>query len=107
MTKLFIGGLPPHTTEEDVVSMTSLYGSMQSITLIKRKDSGKCRVFCFIEMASETQAQAVIAELNGQQYKGRTLTVKLSEERIVQPNPKVYVKVASGPKKKRPRIKAK
>jgi RNA recognition motif-containing protein len=37
--------------------------------------TGRARGFAFVEMATEEQAQAAAAALNGHQFGGRTLTV--------------------------------
>jgi RNA recognition motif-containing protein len=77
--KLFVGSLPPTTTEESLQALFSQFGKVRSIKLIKDLFSGKCRGFGFLEMEGH-EARAAIAELDGKSFEGNLLKVRFEEE---------------------------
>jgi RNA recognition motif-containing protein len=84
-SKIYVGGLPYATTEEQLKDLFAPHGSVVSSRIITDKFTGQSRGFGFVEMSSETEAQAAIAALNGTQLGGRTLTV--NEARPQEPRP--------------------
>jgi len=78
--KLFIGGLPPSTTEESLQALFSQYSTARSLKLVKDLFSGDCKGFGFLEMEGH-EARAAIAELDGKSFEGSLLKVKFEEER--------------------------
>ena len=80
MKKLFVGSLPPFTTEESLQALFSEFGTVRSIKLAKDLFSGKCKGFGFLEMEGH-EARAAIAGLDGKSYEGSFLKVKFEEER--------------------------
>ena len=75
MKKLFVGSLPPSTTEESLQTLFSQYGTVRSLSLAKDLFSGKCKGFGFLEMEGH-EARAAIAELDGKAFEGSFLKVK-------------------------------
>jgi RNA recognition motif-containing protein len=73
--KIFIGSLSYNVTEEDLRKAFRAFGEVASATVIKDEQSGRSKGFGFVEMPVQTEAQSVIAALNGQAFKGRTITV--------------------------------
>jgi RNA recognition motif-containing protein len=51
------------------------FGSVDSVRVMRDMATGRARGFAFVEMATDEQAQAAAAALNGHQLGGRTLTV--------------------------------
>ena len=80
MKKLFVGSLPPTTTEESLQALFSQYGTVRSLKLAKDLFSGSCKGFGFLEMEGH-EARAAIAELDGRSFEGSVLKVKYEEER--------------------------
>ncbi|GMQ90866.1 MAG TPA: RNA-binding protein [Acidiferrobacteraceae bacterium] len=80
MKKLFVGSLPPTTTEEALLALFSEYGTVRSIKLVKDLFSGHCKGFGFLEMEGH-EARAAIAGLDGKAFEGNFLKVKFEEER--------------------------
>ena len=80
MKKLFVGRLPPTTTENSLSALFSEYGTVRSINLVKDIFSGTCRGFGFLEMEGH-EARAAIAGLNGKLFEGNYLKVKFEEQR--------------------------
>ncbi|UCC56937.1 MAG: RNA-binding protein [Gammaproteobacteria bacterium] len=74
MKKLFIGNLPASTTEKDLQSLFSEYGTVRSSKLVTDIFSGLCKGFGFIEMEGH-EARAAIAGLNGKDFNGKPMKV--------------------------------
>jgi cold-inducible RNA-binding protein len=74
-TKLYVGGLPYSTTEQQLNELFSQHGSVTSAKVITDRYTGQSRGFGFVEMATSEEAQKAISALNGTQMDGRTLTV--------------------------------
>jgi RNA recognition motif-containing protein len=51
------------------------------VKIVTDRDTGQPRGFAFVEMASPADAQAAMAEWNGQELDGRTLKVNEAQER--------------------------
>ncbi len=80
MKKIFVGSLPPTTTEDSLQEMFSQYGRVRSIKIAKDLFSGVCRGFGFVEMEGH-EARAAISALDGKSYEGKYLKVRFEEER--------------------------
>ena len=80
MKKLFVGSLPPTTTEESLHVLFSQFGTVRSIKLAKEVFSGSCKGFGFLEMEGH-EARAAIAGLDSKSFEGNFLKVKFEEER--------------------------
>jgi len=78
--KLFVGSLPPTTTEESLEALFSEYGKVHSVRLVKDLFTGVCKGFGFLEMEGH-EARAAIAGLDGKSFEGNSLKVKFEEER--------------------------
>jgi cold-inducible RNA-binding protein len=74
-TKLYVGGLPYSTTEQQLQEIFSPHGSVTSTKVITDRYTGQSRGFGFVEMATGEEAQKAITALNGTQMGGRTITV--------------------------------
>ncbi len=74
-TKLYVGGLPYSTTEQELEALLAEYGKVTSTAVIKDRDSGQSKGFGFVEMEDDKAAQAAISALNGKDMNGRSLTV--------------------------------
>ena len=80
MKKLFVGSLPPSTTEDSLQALFSEFGTVRSMNLIKDLFSGNCKGFAFLEMEGH-EARAAIAGLDGKSFEGNFLKVKFEEPR--------------------------
>ncbi len=69
MKKIFVGNLPPDSTEAFVREMFTAYGTVRSIDLAHDIFTGKCKGFCFIEMEGH-EARAAQAALDGSSLNG-------------------------------------
>ena len=73
--KIFIGSLSYNVAAEDLRGAFEAFGQVASATVIKDEQSGRSKGFGFVEMPVQAEAQSAIAALNGQAFKGRTITV--------------------------------
>ena len=73
--KLYVGGIPYSTTEDDLKAVFAEFGEVTSSAIIIDKMTGRSKGFGFIEMANDADADKAIEEMNGKDFKGRTLTV--------------------------------
>ena len=81
MTKqIYIGNLPFETTEEQVRQLCAPFGEVKSVAMIKDRESGRFRGFCFVEM-EEKAATAAIAGLNGKKVGGRKIKANKARPR--------------------------
>lgn len=80
MKKIFVGRLPPTTTEKSLQDLFSQYGTVRSINLVKDLFSGACKGFGFLEMEGH-EARAAIAGLNGKSFEGSNIKVNFEKER--------------------------
>jgi RNA recognition motif-containing protein len=78
--KLFVGNLPPTTTDESLQALFSEFGKVHALKLVKDLFTGSCKGFGFIEMEGH-EARAAITGLNGRTFEGNTINVKYEEER--------------------------
>jgi RNA recognition motif-containing protein len=75
MTKLFVGNLSFSTSEDDLMSLFSQYGAVESVNVITDRMTGQPRGFAFVEMTNRSDAEKAISSLNGSDLQGRTLNV--------------------------------
>jgi RNA recognition motif-containing protein len=78
---LFVGNLSRQTTVDTLRQAFESHGQVSSANIIKDKMSGESKGFGFIEMPTQAEAEAAIANLNGKELDGRTLTVNVSKPR--------------------------
>lgn len=79
--RLYVGGLPYQTTEQDLVDLFSQVGQVTFSTVITDRDTGRSKGFGFVEMSNDEEAQAAIDQLNGSSLGNRTITVNEARER--------------------------
>ena len=85
-SKVYVGGLPYQTAEQELAELFSPHGVVESARIITDKFTGQSRGFGFVEMANDEEAKAAIEALNGSELGGRTLTV--NEARPQSPRPR-------------------
>ncbi len=90
MVKIFVGGLRPDITELDLLMYISLRANVNTIKIVRDKVTKRCKGYAFLEMASQAEAEKAVSLLNGEEFQGQTLNIKVAEE--VAPPPKAFVK---------------
>jgi len=72
---IFVGNLSFDATENSLRSMFEAYGSVDKVSIITDRDTGRAKGFGFVEMSANAEADRAIAELNGRDLDGRALNV--------------------------------
>ncbi|HXR64819.1 MAG TPA: RNA-binding protein [Ktedonobacteraceae bacterium] len=79
--RLYVGGLPYQTTEQDLIDLFQQVGNVATATIIIDRATGRSKGFGFVEMGDTQEAQDAIARLNGTTMGNRTITVNEAQER--------------------------
>jgi len=72
---LYVGNLTDSVSATDLQEWFTPFGSVQSAQIITHRDTGRSRGFGFVEMGTDTQAQAAIQGLDDLEHEGRWLIV--------------------------------
>jgi RNA recognition motif-containing protein len=80
VTKLYVGNLPFTATDEGVNTLFSQHGTVERVSLITDRETGRPRGFAFVEMPNADAARAMQA-LNGADFDGRALRVNEAQDR--------------------------
>lgn len=78
---IYVGNLSYDASEADIRAAFERFGEVTSVNIIKDKFSGEPRGFGFVEMPAKDAAESAIAGLNGQELKGRALSVNEARPR--------------------------
>ena len=79
--KLYVGGLPYSTTDSELEEYFAQKGAVTSAVVIMDRETGRSKGFGFVEMSNDDEAKAAIAEFNGKDFGGRTITVNEARPR--------------------------
>jgi RNA recognition motif-containing protein len=80
VTKLYVGNLPFTATDDSVRTIFAAHGTVEKVSLITDRDTGRPRGFAFVEMSNSDAARAMQA-LNGTDFDGRPLKVNEAQDR--------------------------
>ncbi len=81
-TRLYVGNLSYDTTESSLRTAFEQGGrKVTEVKMVTDRDTGRPRGFAFVDMASPADAQAAMAQWDGQDLDGRTLKVNEAQER--------------------------
>jgi RNA recognition motif-containing protein len=67
--KLYVGNLGYSVTIDQLQELFSRYGNVQHVNIVEGKGFG------FVEMSSQSEAEKAKKELNGSDFKGRSLKI--------------------------------
>ena len=76
---LYIGNLAYSVSSSDLQEWFAPFGTVQSAQVIQDRDMGRSNGYGFVEMDTDSQAQAAIRGLNDQEHEGRRITVDESK----------------------------
>ncbi len=80
MTKLYVGNLPFTATEDGVRTLFAAHGTVEKVSLISDRDTGRPRGFGFVEMSNADASRAMQA-LNGKDFDGRSLKINEAQDK--------------------------
>jgi len=75
MKSIFIGNLDFSTTEDQLRALFAAHGAVETVTLVRDRDTGQPRGFAFLEMTNDSEAEKAIQALNGSALGSGKLTV--------------------------------
>jgi len=73
---IYIGNLSYRVKEDDLRHELEDYGTVESVKVIKDRDTGRSKGYAFVEMRDVDDARNAIEELNGAEFQGRQMVVK-------------------------------
>jgi|JI10StandDraft_1071094.scaffolds.fasta_scaffold2514550_1 cold-inducible RNA-binding protein len=76
--KLYVGGIPYRTTDEELKNSFAQAGEVLTASIIMDRMTGRSRGFGFVEMKDEAAAQAAIDMWHGKEMDGRALSVSFA-----------------------------
>ena len=79
--KLYVGNLSYDVSSSDLQQLFASFGAVESASVISDRATGQSKGFGFVEMASDSEAGAAIAGLDGKDHGGRTLKVNEAKPR--------------------------
>lgn len=83
MTRLYIGGLSPQTTVEMIQAFLEGDGRKVTHVNVKKKvATGKPRGFAFVDMASQSDVESAVTNLDGGTLDGRKVKVGVAKIRV-------------------------
>lgn len=77
--KIYVGNLPFSASDAEIRTMFGEFGTVESVSLITDRDTGRPRGFGFVEMSSG--ADEAIRALNSKDMDGRSLKVNEARPR--------------------------
>lgn len=72
---IYVGNLNYRVREQDLQSVMEQFGAVDSIKVVKDRDTGRSKGFAFVEMQDD-DARRAIEELNEKEFEGRQMVVK-------------------------------
>lgn len=83
--RLYVGGLPYSSTEDDIKQSFSEAGSVVSVAIISDRMTGRSKGFGFVEMSTDEEGDKAIDMFHGKDFGGRTLTVNEAKPKEDRP----------------------
>lgn len=83
--KLYVGGIPYSTTNDDLKNHFAQAGAVESASIIMDKMTGRSKGFGFVEMSNDDEATKAITMFHDADFEGRILTV--NEARPLEARP--------------------
>jgi hypothetical protein len=74
-----VGNLPYSATEEEVSGLFAAYGPVERVKIITDRETGRSKGFAFVTLGDQSQINAAVEAINGQEFQGRPLRVNASE----------------------------
>lgn len=78
---IYVSNLSFHTTEEDLKTMFSKFGLVNTARIIIDKITNRSRGFGFVEMPVDEEGSEAIKMLNSKDIEGRLLFVSVAREK--------------------------
>jgi RNA recognition motif-containing protein len=73
--KVYVGNLSAGCDNAALEALFAPFGTVESVNIVMDRETGQGKGFGFVQMASDTEAQAAMDGLNGKEIDGRALKV--------------------------------
>ena len=81
--QIYVGNMSYKTTQENLETLFSKFGTVESVKLVTDRETGRAKGFAFVTM--ESGANEAIEALNGKEFDGRTLRINEAKPREERP----------------------
>lgn len=81
MKNIFVGNLSFSSSEDSVRGLFETYGTVDRVSIITDRETGRSRGFAFVEMSNDEEAERAINALNGAEVGGRRINVNEARPR--------------------------
>jgi RNA recognition motif-containing protein len=78
---IFVGNLNYSASEDELRQLFEQFGTVERVSLISDRDTGRPRGFGFVEMPNDEEGDRAIEELNGVELGGRALNINEARPR--------------------------
>jgi cold-inducible RNA-binding protein len=75
MYKVFVGGLPFSTTDDELNQLFAAHGKVATANVVRDRETGRSKGFGFVEFENDEEGKAAEKALNGSEVGGRTISV--------------------------------
>jgi RNA recognition motif-containing protein len=82
VTNVFVGNLDITVTEQQLRELFAAHGTVETITIVKDRDTGEPRGIAFVEMTQAVEAQGAITALDGTTLNGRSMSVNEARPKL-------------------------
>ena len=82
MTSILVGNLGFSSSADSVRSMFEGYGTVDPVSLVTDRETGRSRGFAFVEMSDDAEAETAIDSLHGSALDGRELRISKAQPRL-------------------------
>ena len=73
---IYVGNLNYRVRENDLKDLIEQFGAVDSVKVVKDRETGRSKGFAFVEMPDDDEARKAIEELNEKEFEGRQMVVK-------------------------------
>ncbi|MEO6513855.1 MAG: RNA-binding protein [Candidatus Saccharimonadales bacterium] len=80
-TNLFVGSLAYSVTDDELQQFFATAGNVVSAKVIMDRETNRSKGFGFVEMGSDEEAKAAVAQLDGKDLNGRAISVNEARPR--------------------------
>jgi RNA recognition motif-containing protein len=78
---IYVGNLPYTMTEDKLMDLFVGFGEVSKVNILIDKATGEPRGIGFVEMPTQSEAEAAIKGLNGTSIEGRAIQVSVARDR--------------------------
>ena len=83
--RIYVGNLAYGTDEDTLRQAFEAFGEVESVNIIKDRETNRSKGFGFVAMTSDEEGTAAIEQLDGTEIGGRTLRISKARPREERP----------------------